>query len=215
MTKDVNKKPDDTSETGEEELVKKSTMMKRVNEVIGERNVLRDEKETWTTREKELLADIEDFGDIKQLKELINTNPRLAQIVVESLEKEYGKNKEIVIPQALQKRPKSKEAESIEDIKQELADLRIEKHFDAIGVKDEQIKDLNAYCKAHNVDMTDKDLLGAVYKNMFPEKKEDKETSKDEPDSSTSGIVYGDTEIKTVRDAVKFGVKMSKKRKKK
>jgi len=213
MTDDVKIKSVDTSNP--DEKGKETVPKTRLDEVIGERNVLREKEETWTTREKELLADIEDFGDIKQLKELINENPKLANIVMESLQKEYGRDKEIVIPQALQRKPKSKEAESIEDIKQELADIKIEKHFDTLGVKDEQIKDLNVYCKAHNVDMTDVDLLGAVYKNIFPEIKEDKETSKDEPDSSTSGLVYGDREIKSVHDAVQFGVDMAKARKKK
>lgn len=232
MNKDVKNK--DNPSLSEEEIAKLSdedivvsgseisgtVPKKRLNKVIGERNVLREEKTVWTEREKELLQEIKDLDDYKALKDLANSDPRIGQGIMKGLNEVMGeegvKGVKKRVPQKVVEAGKSNEDRDLEDIKQDLADIKIEKHFDAIGVKEEEIKKLTEFCKKRGYDMKDRTLLGMAYKEIFPKKEEPVDDKKTEPDSSSirSGIDYGDEEVKTIDDAIAFARKRLSKKKK-
>jgi len=200
-----------------EKSVSNPVFKKRINKLIGQRNVLREEKEGWTTKEKELLEEIAELGDYQKLKELANSDPRIAQGIMkglnEALGKEGVKSVEGKIPIKVRDTGKDESDKSLEGLKQDMADLKIEKLFDVIGVKAEEIDQLTDFCKKRGYNMVDKTLLEMAYAKVFPKIEVEEDDKNKEPDSSTvSGINYGTAEVKTVRDAINFASKHLKKK---
>lgn len=200
--------------------ISKAVFKKRLNKVIGQREAEKDKVAKLTTREKELLEDVKELGEYKGLRELTNSDPRLAKIIMEALEEAYGEQANVVakkkVPAKVRKTGKSESDKRMDRMEQKQDDAEIEKHFDAIGVKKEQIKELTEFCKKRGYSMTDKTLLEMAYNKVFPEVEEEEEDDKaKEPDSgSRSGMDYGDKPVKTVRDAINFALEYHKKKKK-
>jgi len=198
---------------------KETVPKSRLDEVIGERNVLRGEKEGWTTKEKELMADIEELGEYKELRTLANSDPEFAKAIMEAIEVRFGKGADKTmkgkVPAKIADTGRSEVDTKVSALEQKIDDMEIEKHFDSIGVKEEEIGKLTEFCKKQRISMTNRTLLKMAYNEVFPKEKETEEDDKKkEPDSSTaSGLDYGDTPIKSVRDAINFALKSHKEKK--
>ena len=222
-TKDIIISDEDAEKLSDEDLiasekpVSKPVFRKRIGKLIAQRNALREKETSWTAKEKEMLEEMAELEDYKKLKELANSDPRIAKGIMRGLNEELGEEevKNVKgIPTKVRKTGKSEEDRDIEDIKQELADMKIEKHFDAIGVKPEEIKKLTEFCEKQGISMINKTLLEMAYAKVFPKTEEEVDKTK-EPDSSTvSGINYGDEEVKTIDDAIAFAKKYLGKQKK-
>jgi len=178
---------------------------KRINKLIGQRNTLRTEKEGWTSRKKEMLEEMTELNEYKQLKELANSDPRIAKAIMNALQTTLGDERmdTKTIPRSIRETGMSGGDKRMSMLEQRQDNLEIEKLFDNIGVKQGEIEKLSEFCEQQGINMKNKVLLEMAYSKMFGKPKDQ------EPDSSSvSGIVYGNEPIRTVKDAVALAIKI-------
>jgi len=213
MTEDV--KATVNSSITDDDKGRETVPKSRLDEVIGERNVLRGEKEGWTEKEKEFLGEIAELDDYKKLKELANSDPRIAQAIMKALNETLGDEaKTKTIPARIRETGKPERDKKFEALQQKVDDMAIEKLFDKIGVKDFETDKLSEFCTKNRINMLNETLLEMAYTKVFPEKEEKADRGKEPDSSSVSGMDYGSKEIKTVKDAIAFAIEQSKKKKK-
>ena len=192
---------------------------KRLNKVIGQRNILRDEKTDWGKEKEKFIADVKELEEYKELRDMANSDPRFAKAIMTAINNAFGDGAKTVrgkMPDKVQFDSRSEEDVRLTRIEQKQIDFEIEKHFDTIGVDAKEVPKLTEFCKKQGIDMTNPVLLEMAYKKVYPKTEKEPEDDKSkEPDSGTSsGIEYGDAKVKTVREAIEFAMKHHKAKKK-